>query len=586
MSVSTVSPLAAPRIQTLREASGGSLLVADFTGLVFPFPARLINLKGCSRAIDSVNIGQFQSSPPIVRLSISAHDAQALKEISFLADNGKLSLSWLNPQAKADRYPKELGANKLTVTSLPAARTANLDNDRLPQYAPNLHLRSPQENSYIDRPGLKLVFTTEDLPPRGRSANSYKMEPKSSSTRLDNIGQSRADSQKDPSKALSDGRPSMQYSKLDQGQNSGLLKAEDLATFADAGGSVLPDPQINIVGGKTPTITVKSKNRLTFKSFRLREPERFVVDFEGIPELEKSQLPDLEQNAAIRAVRVGARHDRQPSGRLVCDLTSDTIVVDAKLNEDETEVTLFFRKEVARRAEPIQPGVSVVLDAGHGGSDPGAQRGAAREKEMTLPIVFELKRLLEGRGMRVTMTRSDDSFVSLEDRVRITNTVQPTLFLSVHINSMPVDSDLHGIETYYQTPQSRFLADCVHESLVNHLDDIDRAVRKARFYVINHTEVPAILAEVGFISCREEREKLISSEYQKQIAKALEHGVILYLANQYELAHNDGASLRKWSQKRFDVEPPKAPNRVVEVGDDQENNSLAQSQTASLRGIK
>jgi N-acetylmuramoyl-L-alanine amidase len=79
-------------------------------------------------------------------------------------------------------------------------------------------------------------------------------------------------------------------------------------------------------------------------------------------------------------------------------------------------------------------------------------------------------------------------------------------------------------------------ADKIHDSLVNNLEVPDRYVRKARFYVINHTSVPAVLAEVGFISCKEERERLISFDYQDRIAKALEQGVILYLVKQNQLA--------------------------------------------------
>ncbi len=152
-----------------------------------------------------------------------------------------------------------------------------------------------------------------------------------------------------------------------------------------------------------------------------------------------------------------------------------------------------------------------------------------QEKAITMDTIEKLKRVLESKGARVVLTRSDDTFVSLEDRVRITNNTAPTLFLSVHINAMESASDIHGIETYYLTEQSRLLADSVHECLISGLAVPDRSVRKARFYVIKNTPVPAILAEVGFISNQDERDKLISSDYQMKIAEALEHGVILYL---------------------------------------------------------
>jgi N-acetylmuramoyl-L-alanine amidase len=195
--------------------------------------------------------------------------------------------------------------------------------------------------------------------------------------------------------------------------------------------------------------------------------------------------------------------------------------------------------DTAATQVPVPTGTTIVLDAGHGGSDPGAQRGDVQEKEITLDIIERLKRRLEARGFRITLTRADDTFVSLEDRVRITNSLQPTLFLSVHINAMESANDIHGIETYYQTEQSRALADAIHENLVTKLDAPDRAVRKARFYVINHTPVPAVLAEVGFISNRDERDKLISSDYQSKVANALEQGVMLYLDKKLARGQSD-----------------------------------------------
>jgi hypothetical protein len=105
----------------------------------------------------------------------------------------------------------------------------------------------------------------------------------------------------------------------------------------------------------------------------------------------------------------------------------------------------------------------------------------------------------------------------------------PSAFVSVHINALESTSDIHGIETYFLTEQSKTLAETIHSNLVNLLAVPDRGIRKARFYVIHHTPVPAILAEVGFISNKDEREKLNSSDYQGKVADALAQGVMLYL---------------------------------------------------------
>ncbi|HIN64900.1 MAG TPA: N-acetylmuramoyl-L-alanine amidase [Candidatus Obscuribacterales bacterium] len=92
------------------------------------------------------------------------------------------------------------------------------------------------------------------------------------------------------------------------------------------------------------------------------------------------------------------------------------------------------------------------------------------------------------------------------------------------------------METYYQTEQSRALATAIHQQLVQGLGVPDRSVRKARFYVINHTPVPAILAEVGFISNQTERDNLGSANYQVKIADSVSAGITQYLTEKQELA--------------------------------------------------
>jgi N-acetylmuramoyl-L-alanine amidase len=230
----------------------------------------------------------------------------------------------------------------------------------------------------------------------------------------------------------------------------------------------------------------------------------------------------------VKAIRIGQPDDKENITRVVLDLTQPDCSVKQVISAEKNALSVAFTN-----GGPVLSvaNTTVVLDAGHGGSDPGAQRGDIQEKELTLGITFKLKKYLESKGIRVVMTRSDDSFVSLEDRVKITNSTSADAFVSVHINSLESNNAITGIETYFQNDRSRSLANLIHASLVKELAVPDRNVRKARFYVINHTPLPAVLAEVGFISNKDERDKLISSDYQHQIAQALANGVILYLSN-------------------------------------------------------
>lgn len=320
----------------------------------------------------------------------------------------------------------------------------------------------------------------------------------------------------------------------------------------ESGDSNVPPPTIEVIDtsadGDTTSATsdssskgnvvvkLKSTHPFSAKSFRISDPERYVVDFADLPELTGSELPSFPQGPLLKSIRVGAPESGKT--RLVLDLSGLETSVREMIDGNSISLIVDRQKVAALPAVGNfnASGLTVMLDAGHGGSDPGAQRGDIQEKEITLGIVKQLKRVLESRGARVLLTRQDDTFVSLEDRVSLTNSAGPTVFLSVHINALESTSDIHGIETYYQTEQSRALADSVHNSLVTNLQAPDRSVRKARFYVINHTPVPAVLAEVGFISNKDERTKLISSDYQQQVAEALAQGVMLYAKSRPDIA--------------------------------------------------
>lgn len=178
---------------------------------------------------------------------------------------------------------------------------------------------------------------------------------------------------------------------------------------------------------------------------------------------------------------------------------------------------------------PNGNGTRVVLDAGHGGKDPGAQRFGVNEKDLTLDIVRRLNNKLRELGFNTTMTRGTDNFISLGDRVSITNANQAQLFVSIHINAMPARDDIQGIETYYSNPRSARLAYVLHRRLVARTGKPDRGVRVRSLYVTRQNSVPAVLLEVGFISNAAERNQLVSADYQNVIVEAVAQGLQEYL---------------------------------------------------------
>lgn len=171
----------------------------------------------------------------------------------------------------------------------------------------------------------------------------------------------------------------------------------------------------------------------------------------------------------------------------------------------------------------------VVLDAGHGGSDYGAIREGINEKDITLDVTRRVDAILRSKGYKTALVRKEDVYVSLEDRVDFSENEEPEIFVSIHVNSA-VSTDPSGIETHWYHDYSKELAEVVHKHLVSEVPYTkNRGLFKSKFYVINHTTVPAILCEIGFLSNVDERNDLITDLRKQKTAKAIAEGIIEYL---------------------------------------------------------
>lgn len=173
---------------------------------------------------------------------------------------------------------------------------------------------------------------------------------------------------------------------------------------------------------------------------------------------------------------------------------------------------------------------TIVVDAGHGGSDVGATREGIYEKDLALDISKRLAALLTNKGYNVEMTRTTDVFVGLKERVIFTSCKNADLFVSVHVNSS-VSPEGYGLETHYYTPGSYDFAQAVHKQLASAINSKDRGLFKSKFYVINNDIAPSILVETGFISNPEERESLMTEARKQKTAEAIAAGIIKYIKN-------------------------------------------------------
>ena len=192
-------------------------------------------------------------------------------------------------------------------------------------------------------------------------------------------------------------------------------------------------------------------------------------------------------------------------------------------------------KQQTKKEKPVKKNAiknKVVLDAGHGGTDYGAIREGINEKDITLDVTQRVDAILRSKGYKTALTRKNDVFVSLEDRVNISEDENPEVFVSIHVNSATA-TEPNGIETHYYHEYSKDLADIVQKRMMSEMKESkNRGLFKSKFYVINHTTVPAILCEIGFISNEAERNELITDSRKQKTAKAIAEGIIEYLKSQ------------------------------------------------------
>ena len=182
---------------------------------------------------------------------------------------------------------------------------------------------------------------------------------------------------------------------------------------------------------------------------------------------------------------------------------------------------------------PMPPLFTVVVDAGHGGRDPGAVVAGVKEKDVVLAIALRVFSLARGHPqLRVVLTRTADYYVDLVDRVRLAEEVGAALYVSIHANFF-FDPSVCGVETLVDDSRppgdpSWRLARILQGTVCAATGARDRGVRSQRLY-LRHTYLPAVLVEVGFLSCPAERAKLVAPWYQEKIARGILQGILEFL---------------------------------------------------------
>lgn len=179
----------------------------------------------------------------------------------------------------------------------------------------------------------------------------------------------------------------------------------------------------------------------------------------------------------------------------------------------------------------------IVLDAGHGGWDPGKVQGKTEEKHINLSIAQKLQTFLEQSGATVIITRADDAELSkkksedMRKRGLIANTSHADIFVSIHQNAFG-SSSVHGAQVFYfdESGNSQRLATAIQTRLCEFTDPANKFKAKPNdnYFVLKQTAMPAVLVECGFLTNSGEREKLKTDDYQEKIAWGIYLGIIDY----------------------------------------------------------
>lgn len=184
-------------------------------------------------------------------------------------------------------------------------------------------------------------------------------------------------------------------------------------------------------------------------------------------------------------------------------------------------------------------GFHVVIDAGHGGRDKGAEsKNGTYESDINLAIARYLKTEFEVRGVGVTMTRENENWLAsptarnkkksdMDARRKIIESVKPDLIISIHLNTFPGDSSVRGLQTFYDKAGtvSKVYAEAIQDEFNKSPLAVNRTAKTGDYYILDSTAYPAVLVECGFLSNADDERLLNTNEYQRILAYYIANAV-------------------------------------------------------------
>lgn len=179
----------------------------------------------------------------------------------------------------------------------------------------------------------------------------------------------------------------------------------------------------------------------------------------------------------------------------------------------------------------------ILMDAGHGGKDPGASSQGVTEKSIVIKVAKLVEQKLKSAGATVIMSRTGDTYPSLQDRVALSKSTNTELFVSIHVNAA-ANKSVTGTETFYNLSandngaESKVLATKIQQEIIKNASMNNRGTKEGEFYVIKQMEIPSVLVELGFITNQQDLNKLVNDKYIEIYAQSIFNGIRDYYSIQ------------------------------------------------------
>ncbi|GIP26600.1 hypothetical protein J23TS9_17300 [Paenibacillus sp. J23TS9] len=328
--------------------------------------------------------------------------------------------------------------------------------------------------------------------------------------------------------------------------NNDSAQTEDSTPHSENNEKVLSLKHINEIKFLNNQLVVSMDGKVTPIISDLKDPHRIVVDLPNTTFGDLSQpldtgsmgKLDVRGQPNVSEVRYSL-FDRDPDQvRIVIELIQASVIhVNHEFIGDQLVIDLNdtsdFESPIQAPSAGEQVRKIVVIDPGHGGSDPGTTSISKKhEKDFNLALSLKVQELLlKEPEIEVLMTRDTDVYPTRTERVQFANKINADVFVSIHGNSVLESPQANGTEThYYQRSSSKELANAIHKRLIKAIGLKDRGVKDSSLQVIRETKMAAVLLEVGFLSNISDEKAMLSNTVQYKAAQAIVDGIKEYLS--------------------------------------------------------